>query len=356
MTRDLMTSETKSKKKNQKKPILPLLIAGAGVLGVGGLYGSSLFKAAGQGIEKSVVIPKGAGATTVSHILERDKIIKSAFAFRTFLKFGGGGEKFKPGRYTLKDDLTLSEIAERLNSGPKAEEQLVRVTIPEGYTLKQIAEVMERKKICTAQDFLYLTQDAKGISQLRSEFPLPKETLEGFLFPDTYEFDRKTTANQVVEAMLTNFAARFTRPYLQEIAGRGKTLNEIVTIASLIEREAKVSEDRSRIAGVIENRIAKNMKLEIDATVLYALGKHKNRVLFADLRVESPYNTYRVKGLPPGAIANPGLACLLAALRPEKNEFVYYVARPNGAHLFTRTLAEHEQAKKQARKERRATA
>ncbi len=345
----------KKKKKPSRFPWLPLLLSGAGILGIAALSLGSLFSPAGQGAEKSVVIPRGSGAASVSRLLEHNGLIKSAFAFRTYLRFKGQGEKFKPGRYTLPDNLTFDAVTERLNGGPKAEEQPRRITIPEGYTVRQIALLLERKGVCTAQDFLYLTTDARGIGALRSEFPLPKETLEGYLFPDTYEFDRQTTAVQVVEALLMNFDARFNRPYGQEIAARGRSLGDIVTMASLIEREAKVSEDRPRIAGVIENRLQKGIKLEIDATVLYALGRHKNRVLFADLKVDSPYNTYRVKGLPPGAIANPGLACLLAAVRPEKNDFLYYVARPTGSHLFTRTPAEHETAKRQARREREAS-
>ena len=151
--------------------------------------------------------------------------------------------------------------------------------------------------------------------------------------------------------MVLNFSRRFSRPYQHQIAARGSSLHKIVTIASLIEREAKTQEDRPRIAGVLENRLKKGMKLEIDATVLYALGHHKHRVFFKDLLVDSPYNTYRHAGLPPGPIASPGARSLEAALAPEKNDYYYYVARPNGSHYFTRTGKEHEAAVRQARSE-----
>lgn len=153
--------------------------------------------------------------------------------------------------------------------------------------------------------------------------------------------------------MLTNFSARFARPNQAAIASSGHTLHELVTTASLIECEAKAPQDRPRIGGVIENRLRKKMRLEIDATVLYALGHHKDRVLFKDLTVDSPYNTYRHRGLPPGPIASPGLPSLEAALHPEQNDFFYYVARPDGTHIFTRTIQQHHAAIQQVRDERK---
>jgi UPF0755 protein len=158
---------------------------------------------------------------------------------------------------------------------------------------------------------------------------------------------------QVIDTMLSNFSTRFARPYRVEVGRSGRDLHAIVTIASLIEREAKVPQDRARIAGVLDNRLRRGMRLEVDATLDYAYGYHKTRVLYKDLEVASPYNTYRHKGLPPGPIANPGLAALQAALHPERNAFLYYVARPDGAHIFSRTPDEHAAAKRQARLERR---
>jgi UPF0755 protein len=144
--------------------------------------------------------------------------------------------------------------------------------------------------------------------------------------------------------MLDRFTAAFFDKHRADIERSSHTLHEIVTIASLIEREAEVEQDRARIAGVIENRLKRNMKLDIDATVLFALGRHKERVLYRDLQVASPYNTYRHKGLPPGPIAAPGLPSLVAALHPESHDFLFYVAAPDGSHVFTRTEAEHNAA------------
>ena len=202
------------------------------------------------------------------------------------------------------------------------------------------------------EEFLAAAHNSNVLADLTADFPLPKDTLEGYLYPDTYEFPPHVTANQVLLEMLLNFGKRFARPYQRDLASAPHTLHEIVTIASLIEREARVPGDRPRIAGVIENRLRAKMPLEIDATVLYALGHHKQRVTFKDLTVRSPYNTYRHKGLPPGPIANPGLDSLLAALHPEPNAYFFYVARPDGSHLFTRTPGEHEAAKREVRRER----
>ena len=153
--------------------------------------------------------------------------------------------------------------------------------------------------------------------------------------------------------MLGNFSTRFFRPYQQEIQSNKKSLHQIVTEASLIEKEARVEADRARIAGVLENRLKRRMLLQVDATVLYALGKHKSRVLYRDLEVKSPYNTYRNRGLPPAPIASPGIPSLEATMRPEQHHYLYYVARPNGEHIFTTTSAEHQRAINQVKMEKR---
>ena len=298
-----------------------------------------------------VEIPPRSPVQETSEKLQKDGVIRSALAFRLWAKWRGEGAKFKAGRYSLSSNMTLGEIARQLDAGPQ--ETGVRVTIPEGFTLRQIADLLQEKKLCDAETFLRDATDETFIQNLQADFPLPKDTLEGYLFPDTYHFEPGTSVKTLVETMLMNFSTRYARPYQHEITQSGRDLHALVTLASLIEREARVPEDRARIAGTLENRLKRNMKLEVDATVLYALGHHKEKVYFRDLRVDSPYNTYRHKGLPPGPIANPGLPCLDAATKPEANDFLYYVARPNGSHIFSQTLAEHEAAKREARIERR---
>lgn len=298
-------------------------------------------------------VPGGANVARIGNLLQEKGVIRSAWAFDWYVRWRGEGSRIKAGRYALSPDMTLAQILQELKAGGRGTGDRLRVSIPEGFTLKQIAAALDAKGIAASAAFLKLATSEDAIAQMHADFPLPKSTLEGYLFPDTYEFPPHTPPQQVIDDMLTNFGKRFARPYQAEIARSGRDLHRLVTEASLIEREAKVPQDRPRIAGVLDNRLQRGMRLEVDATVLYALGHHKDRVLYEDLKVDSPYNTYRHKGLPPGPIANPGLPCLLAALRPESNDYLYYVARPDGSHIFTRTPSEHEAAKRQAHAERR---
>lgn len=301
----------------------------------------------------TVIIPKGVGVSGAGDELQKLGVIRSGWAFLCYVRFRGESAHIKAGRYTLSADMSLSQIVQELKLGGSGSTVSgIKITFPEGFTLQQTADLLENKNISDAEEFMKYARSPEAISGIHSDFPLPGKSLEGYLFPDTYYFPAHSRPERIAESMIMNFYTRFARPYQHEIENSSSDLNSLVTVASLIEREAKVPQDRARIAGVIHNRSHRGMKLEIDATVLYALGHHKNRVLYNDLKIESPYNTYRVKGLPPGPIANPGLPSLLAALRPEKNDYIYYVARPNGEHIFSRTAAEHEAAKIEARSER----
>jgi len=326
--------------------LLLLLIA----LGLAAVHVRSLFAPASTAHrDVNVTVPAGTGVAGIGETLEKRGIVRSGLAFTWYARWRGDAGKLHAGRYTLSGDMTLAQIVRALKAGPNgAYGERIRVTIPEGYTLQQIADTLEEKGITDGRQFLKLATDPDALSELHADFPLPSHTLEGYLFPDTYYFRPHSAPEHVASAMLMNFSKRFARPYQREIEATQGGLQAIVTEASLIEREAKVPQDRPRIAGVIDNRLQRNMPLQIDATVLYALGYHKDRVLDRDLAVNSPYNTYRHRGLPPGPIANPGLAALLAALRPERNSFLYYVARPDGAHIFTRTPAEHAAARHEA--------
>ncbi|MCS6775401.1 MAG: endolytic transglycosylase MltG [Chloroherpetonaceae bacterium] len=301
----------------------------------------------------SVVVEPGANLTTVSAVLRRQGVIRNALALRWVARSWNGRWKVRAGLYTLSPDMSLAQIIQRLQQGPEQPPaDQVRVTVPEGYTLRQIAEVLHRQGVTDREQFLACATDGAQIARLQADFPLPARTLEGYLYPDTYYFRRKTPAVQVIQTFLANFSRRFARPYQQEIRASGRTLHHLVTVASLIEREARVPQDRARIAGVLDNRLQRGMRLEVDASVLYALGTHRERVLYRDLKVDSPYNTYRHRGLPPGPIANPGLEALRAALHPEPHAYLYYVARPDGSHIFTSTYEAHQAAVRRARAER----
>lgn len=289
-----------------------------------------------------VRIPSGVGAAGTARRLAAAGVIRNATVFLWYARLHGEAGRFRAGDYRLSPSLTAGEIIARLRRGGHDNDDHT-LTVPEGWTLKQIAAALSRKGIVRdSTAFLALVSEPNP--PLRAPFPLPKTGLEGYLFPDTYQFLPNAGPRKVAQAMLDRFTAAFYDRHRAEIEQSGHTLHEIVTIASLIEREAETEPDRPRIAGVIENRLRRSMKLDIDATVLYALGRHKDRVLYKDLEVDSPYNTYRHKGLPPGPIASPGLPSLEAALHPEKHDFLFYVASPDGSHVFTRSEPEHNAA------------
>lgn len=298
-----------------------------------------------------LTVPAHSGILGIGSVLQRDSVVRSAYAFAITAKLGGKGGELKAGHYKFSGELTLEQVIERLTEGPNdlaADRQ--RVTIPEGYTVDQIGKLLSEKGVLGAGQFVQYVTDPASISALTSDFPLPHSSVEGYLFPDTYEFLPHSSPAQIANEMLLNFSKRFYRPYQQEIAAAPGGLPDIVSKASLIEREARAESDRPRIAGVIDNRLRMKMKLQIDAALLYGRA-HKTRIMDGDLKQDSPYNTYLHPGLPAGPIACPGMGSLLAALHPENNDYIYYVARPTGYHIFTRTFAEHEAAVKKARAE-----
>ncbi|MGC4045511.1 MAG: endolytic transglycosylase MltG [Armatimonas sp.] len=220
----------------------------------------------------------------------------------------------------------------------------IKVTFPEGYTLEKMAARLIEKKVLPEETTFLKLATTQG-KTFKASFPLPAN-LEGYLFPDTYNFPPKADEKKIIQMLLTTFDKKVA----SKITESGKPLKETMIKASLIEREAEVEEDRAKIAGVIENRLKKGMRLQIDATVQYALPEHKSRLLFADLKFKSPYNTYLVKGLPPGPICNPGIPSVEAALQPEKSNYMFYVASKDGKkHLFASTFQEHQKNIKSVR-------
>ena len=288
---------------------------------------------------QAIVIPNGATPREIGRLLQRKGIIRNDLAFVAIAMEREKMSALKSGRYELSPHMTLAEIVDRIARGGQDVNE-VSVTIPEGYTLKQIAAALGKKGIIKEPTQFEQTA-TRGTSAFNLSFPISASTLEGYLYPETYRLAPGIEPERAAETMLKGFESEFYEPNRKAIESNGHSLHELVTIASLIEREARVPKDRARISGVIANRLKKGMRLEIDATVLYALGEHKNRVLYRDLKVDSPYNTYRIVGLPPGPIANPGKDSLMAALYPEKNDFFFYVAAPDGSHVFSRTMAEH---------------
>lgn len=286
-----------------------------------------------------IVVSKGASLSTVAEDLYENGIIRSKLWFR----YNGGAiaRNIKPGTYTFSPDLNLDEMYELIQKGEQEEQ--IKLTFPEGLILYQFANRVEEAGFGTAEEFIQATNDYyinKGYSYNTDNLYF---NMEGYLFPDTYYFTKNQTVNDIVSKLIGTMDQVFTQEYRARAEELGLTPHEVLTIASLIEREAYNDEERARVSGVIYNRIKKGMLLQIDATVIYGLGEgkeHMKRVLYADLEKENPFNTYKNIGLPPGPIASPGKNSIKAALYPEEHDYFYYVFGDNG-HVFATTYDQH---------------
>lgn len=315
------------------------------VLGIVAWFQSALRPVSSDPATKLVVIKPG-NIKDVARALESSGVVRHATAFRLMAKtrMALEGEHPKAGAYDLSPSMSAEEVWQQICAGRVAKR---KVTFPEGFTVAQMAERLQVHLQLPTADFLAAAHGSRVKDSLG--FRLPPGLLEGYLFPSTYEFPVRGDADQIVGTMLTTFRTVFAERYAEEISRRKLSLHEIVTLASLVEREARKPAERALIAGVLQNRLDRGMRLQCDATVQYALGGHRSRLLYRDLKVNSPYNTYLHAGLPPGPICNPGLACLEAALHPAKTDKLFYVARADGSHVFTRTYEEHQQAIRQLR-------
>lgn len=279
--------------------------------------------------------------SAMSHELDEQGIVQYGTLFSLFVKVTGKDGEVAPGEYALNPSMDYGAIARALVKGTSGNSTTVLVTIPEGYTCAQIYQEMLDKGVASKEelDAAFNTYPFKW-DFLKGMTP-GENWLEGYLFPDTYEFFRGD-AVQAVNKMLNNFADKYDVNVTEGAQKQGRSMHEIVTIASMVEREAQKDDEFPKIAGVIYNRIKSDMPLQIDATIQYAVG-HKEELTKADLEIDSPYNTYKNKGLPPGPIASPGYTALNAATHPESHGYYYYVAMPDGSHLFAKTLSEHNQ-------------
>lgn len=291
--------------------------------------------------EKVVTIKQSSGANSIATTLKENKIIKSKLFFVNYIKKNDAAKKLKPGTYKFgPGKVSFEVILSKLLKGEQ--EEYVNVTIPEGYTVKQIAKLLADKGLVEEQAFL----DYAGSMELPYDYIEHTGTynqLEGFLFPDTYQLPVSWKEDKIIAKLLSEFDERWTDEFDSRAKELELSVREIVTIASLIEREAKVDNERSTISSVIHNRLRTGMLLQIDATVQYLLPEQKDRLLYKDLEVDSPYNTYKYPGIPPTAIAVPGISCIKAALYPEETDYFYYRTKSsgNGEHWFSKTFDEH---------------
>jgi len=288
--------------------------------------------------------------------LEREGVIRNRWLFEAWLRVRGDAARIQAGTYAFPRDRPLPEIVESLLEGRTV---LVSVTIPEGLRLEEVAGAAARATIAVdSAAFARLATDPALADSLLPDAFFPDAadrpgSLEGYLLPETYRVDPGTDARTMVGLMVDQFLGTFDDPWRARADSLGRSVHEIVTLASIVEEEARVAEERTVIAGVFWNRLERGMRLEADPTVQYALGGHRARVLYRDLEVDSPYNTYRYAGLPPGPIASPGRASLEATLWPDSVPYLYFVATGEGGrHAFSRTLAEHERKRREAARRR----
>lgn len=293
------------------------------------------------GAAVEIEIPQGSSASRIAGILDDGGVVTSAGVFRWYVRVTGA-DGFQAGIYgrgEFRQRMSMGEAVDALQAGPQIE--YTRLTIPEGFTLDQIADRVGQLPGRSAEAFLELASSGT----VRSKYqPEGTTSLEGLLFPDTYLVAEDETEVEILRRMVTLFEQVADELRVADgAAGHGVTAYEAIVIASLVEEEAKVADERPKMASVVYNRLERGMLLQIDASVLYALGEHKERVLFSDLEVESPYNTYKQAGLTPTPIASPGRASLEAALDPADTEYLFYVViDENGRHAFAEDQAGHQ--------------
>ena len=285
-----------------------------------------------------VEIPHGTSRWRVAGILKKDEVIRNRMAFELF-SLWHIRHPLQAGEYLIDQPLNSKQVFWKIAQGRIF---LHYVTIPEGWSMFDIAAQLDRQGVCSSESFLAAARDPAPISDIAPH----AKSLEGFLFPSTYEFKRRTTCIQVAETMTSHFRAVWTvlNPSGTTSFPGGLDAIQTVTLASLVERETPRPEERPLVAGVFYNRLRLGTPLQCDPTVQYALqlaGRPEQNVRPEHLRIDSPYNTYAHKGLPPGPIANPGEASLRAAMNPAQTDYLYFVANDQGGHFFSKTLAEH---------------
>jgi UPF0755 protein len=296
-----------------------------------------------------VTVPSGASMRLAADSLVAAGVIGSAKLFSAYAKVTGRDRSIKAGTYILDRGASWNDIVNALVAGKGI---VLTLTIPEGWDLKAIVPAISRVMNVPAAALDSAARDAALIQQLK--VPIP--TLEGYLFPETYLLPESSAALPIVRRLVAEFERRWKPEWNGQLEKLGMSRHQVITLASIIEKEARVATERPTISAVYHNRLKIGMMLQADPTVLYALGRHENRVLYRHLEVKSPYNTYRNVGLPPGPIASPGSASIEAALFPADVPFLYFVAHPDGHHEFTSTMREHNEMVRRMRALRRQAA
>ncbi|MBI4414900.1 MAG: endolytic transglycosylase MltG [Candidatus Kerfeldbacteria bacterium] len=321
-----------------------ILVAGAGVA----MLFVSLMPPSESGTEQSFTIQKGEGVKEVAAALKRGRLIKSTFAFETYVWLEGSSTSFQAGEYLVSPMMSSQELMSLFTRGDTASRETV-ITIPEGWTLRQIGSYLVNEKKLFTQDAWEAAADATdsrtlipGVTYTFLSDKPASATLEGYLFPDTYRVFKNASPADVMKKMLDGFGVRVDEATLAQIRDQGKSVFDVVTLASIVEKEVRTDADRAMVADIFLKRLRDGIALQSDATVNYVTGKNTTRPSSEDVAVDSPYNTYAVRGLPPGPIANPGLAAIRAVLNPESNPYYYFLTKEDGTAVFGVTFEEHK--------------
>lgn len=330
-------------KRFSKKKLIVLFIVGVLIL-VGVWIGQGIYLPRQLYSEDQIVfnIEKGQGLQEISANLKKAGIIKSEVLSNLFVLARGVQGKLQAGKYILTTSMNIPEIINKLSSGDNIKEE---ITIIEGWTLKDIAWYFENKGIFGAEEFFETAN-----KDFSDEFEFLREKsekvgLEGYLFPDTYEIVPELEIREIVIKMLQNFDEKVTPELREEIVSQGKTLFEVIIMASILEKEVKTYEDRQITAGILWKRLRMGWPLQVDATLTYLTGKESLNLTKDDLKIDSPYNTYKYYGLPLGPICNPGLESIRAAIYYKESSYWFYLTTSEGETIFSETLEEHNLAR-----------
>lgn len=319
-----------------------LIVAIISIVLVGIYYGNRLLSTTKNTSYVEIEIPKNSSTQEIANILYEKSIIRSKYYFIFAERVLHKNKVIQSGSFIVPKQIPLSQLANVLARYGK-DANMVKITIPEGYTSEQIGELLEKNGLITKNVFLNEAANWKDNSYwFLNGIPQDSHRLDGFLFPNTYFFSKNAKAQEIIHAMLEQFNNEIS-PYKNYIVENKYNTRNLIIAASLIEKEARKDIDRPKIASVIYNRLDKGMPLQIDATILYVIG-HKDKLYNKDLAVQSPYNTYINKGLPPSPICNPGITSIKAAIHPEKTNYLYYVLNEQtNEHVFSNTYQEHMQ-------------
>lgn len=326
--------------------ILLVLIGALFVAYEGGPYDKN------NGKDIVVDIPMGSTVSSVADILKENNLIKNEVLFKLNFKMKNNASHMKSGKYLLSQKLSNSDIIEKLVSGEIYRDG-IKVTIPEGSTSNEIIALLVKNELGKKEDFEKLVSNP---SEFYSDFEFLDQkdikSLEGFLYPSTYYFDKDAKPKDIIKEMLKLFKRNYTEELQKKQKERNMTLQEVVNLASIVEKEAVIDEDRPIIASVFYNRLDKDMPLQSDATLQYIFEERKKSMTYNDLKIDSPYNTYIQKGLPPTPIANPSIKSIKAVLEPSDTNYLYFVASIDGGNVYSKTYEEHKKNVEQYRKDR----